>query len=92
MNRFSRLTTVLLIILAPTLVFAQDRITSGLSEGAKWFSTIALLGSTIGLTVTGVKYYLAKPDARQSLEGNFIGLGIILGAGAIVELLRRWMA
>ena len=91
MNRLSRIAFVALYTLAPSLVFAQDKITSALNQGTKWFSTITLAIGAIGLGATAWKYFFAKPDARQSLESNFFGFGVCLGAGTIIELFRRWM-
>lgn len=91
MTRLSRLYLVALVTLVPSLVFAQDKITTALNQGSKWFSTITLAIGGIGLATTGWKYFFGKPDARQSLESNFLGFGVCLGAGTIIELFRRWM-
>lgn len=91
MNRLSRFAVIALYTLAPSLVFAQDKITSALNQGSKWFATITMSIGGIGLGITALKYHFAKPDARQSLESNFLGFAVCLGAGTIIDLFRRWM-
>ncbi|MFY0584357.1 hypothetical protein ACN28S_67640 [Cystobacter fuscus] len=90
MNRFSRFAVIALYTLAPSSSSHRTK-SPRRSTRVPSGSAPSLAIGAIGLGTTAWKYFFAKPDARQSLESNFLGFGVCLGAGTLIELFRRWM-
>ncbi len=85
-----RLATVLCLIVFPTVVFAQEKVTSGLKSAATWGAGLVAAVSCLALMYAGVKKMFGDPQANEHISGVVVGAIIGLGASGIVGLLSGW--
>ena len=88
----TKLQTSALLLALPSLVLAQEKITSGLQSATNWASVIVASAAVLALMYAAVQKMFGDPAANQRLGGVIVGGIIGLGASGLMQMLRMWFA